>query len=339
MKASSQTEDWADTLSIWIHPSGTLARTLGHRDEHNEKGEPPTDPTHQTRRDEDSQRLGQTLLTLLNTELQTNPMQGDAWKGFMLALSFSGDLLTSLTYAITNPLAEDLNYLGLRGVESLYRELSDEDQRIRGGLPVLTMITLLISEGLMATVLDKTLLYYQEEDPHINTDAADLLLSLSLEIHQPDARVRIEICRAIHILSGGETVQIQDLLIGWLQEALLRFPWIWPTIRKAKIIPLLMARAESTCHWLQNTSSILYHGLQAMEILSHLCQDHTYSREVFNIRTHSLLTTTNNARLFQLAPSNGEKHIGSVAQSIQFAILTCVKFMTTPRPDDPTMGP
>ena len=76
-----------------------------------------------------------------------------------------------------------------------------------------------------------------------------------------------------------------------------------------------------------------------MEILSHLCQDHTYSREVFNIRTHSLLTTTNNARLFQLAPSNGEKHIGSVAQSIQFAILTCVKFMTTPRPDDPTMGP
>jgi len=26
MKASSQSADWADTLSIWIHPSGTLAR-------------------------------------------------------------------------------------------------------------------------------------------------------------------------------------------------------------------------------------------------------------------------------------------------------------------------
>ena len=60
-------------------------------------------------------------------------MQEDAWKGFMLALSFSGDLLTSLTYAITNPLAEDLNYLGLRGVENLYQELSDEVQWMRGG--------------------------------------------------------------------------------------------------------------------------------------------------------------------------------------------------------------
>jgi hypothetical protein len=33
----------------------------------------------------------------------------DAWKGFMLAMSASGDLLNSLTHAITNPLAEDLN--------------------------------------------------------------------------------------------------------------------------------------------------------------------------------------------------------------------------------------
>jgi len=165
MKASSQAADWADTLSIWIHSSGTLARNLGHRDEHNEKGEPLTDPTHQARRDEDSQRLGMTLLTLLSTEPQTNPMQGDAWKGFMLALSFSGDLLTSLTYAITNPLAEDLNFLSQQGVESLYREFSDEDQRTRGGPSVLTMITLLISEGLLAKVLGKTLLYCQEEGP------------------------------------------------------------------------------------------------------------------------------------------------------------------------------
>jgi len=40
----------------------------------------------------------------------------------MLALSFSGDLLTSLTHAITNPLADDLNIVSLQGVESQYRD-------------------------------------------------------------------------------------------------------------------------------------------------------------------------------------------------------------------------
>jgi len=50
----------------------------------------------------------------------------------------------------------------------------------------------------------------------------------------------MELSRAIHILCGGWAEQIQDLLTGWLQEALLRFPWIWPTVRKARTIPLLM---------------------------------------------------------------------------------------------------
>jgi hypothetical protein len=70
--------------------------------------------------DEDSQRLGLTLLHLLNTEPKTNPMQGDAWEGFMIALAFSGDLHTSLTHAITYPLAEDLYDLSLQRVESFY---------------------------------------------------------------------------------------------------------------------------------------------------------------------------------------------------------------------------
>jgi len=76
-KASSQAANWADTLSIWIHPGGSLARNLGHRDEQ-EVGEPLTDLQHQALMDEDSQRLGLTLLNLLNTEPKTNPMQGDA---------------------------------------------------------------------------------------------------------------------------------------------------------------------------------------------------------------------------------------------------------------------
>jgi len=155
MKASSQPADWADTLSIWIHPSGTLARNLGHRDDQYDAGESLTDLKPQTLIDEDSQRLGLTLLNLLNTEPETNPMQGDAWKGFMLALSFSGDLLTSLTHAITNPLADDLNIVSLQGVESLYRKFLEVKQWMRDGPAVQTMITFLISEGLLSKVLER----------------------------------------------------------------------------------------------------------------------------------------------------------------------------------------
>jgi len=162
MKASPQAADWADTLSIWIHPSGTLARDLGHREEQDDAGKSLTDLEYQALIDEDSQRLGLTLLNLLNTEPETNPMQGDAWKGFMLALSFSGDLLTSLTHAITNPLADDLNSLSLQGVESLYREFLEVEQGMRDGPAVQTMITLLISKGLLSKMLEKTRLYSQE---------------------------------------------------------------------------------------------------------------------------------------------------------------------------------
>jgi len=163
MKTSSQAADWADTLSIWIYPSGTLARNLGHRDEQDDAGESLTDLQHQALIDEDSQRLDLMLLNLLNTEPETTPMPGDALKGFMLALSFSGDLLTSLTHAITNPLADDLNIVSLQGVESLYREFSEVKQWMRDGPAVRTMITLLISEGLLSKVLEKTRLYSQVE--------------------------------------------------------------------------------------------------------------------------------------------------------------------------------
>jgi len=199
MKASSQAADWADTLSIWIHPSGTLARNLGHRDEPVDEGEPLTDLEHHALMDEDSQRLGLTLLNLLNTEPKTNPMQGDAWKGFMLALSFSGDLLTSLTHAITNPLVEDLNVVSLQGVESLYTEFVEVKRWMRDGPSVQTIITLLISEGMLSKVLEKTCLYSQLEGSQLNTNTADLLLTLSLQAHTTDARIGLELSRAIHI--------------------------------------------------------------------------------------------------------------------------------------------
>jgi len=144
----------------------------------------------------------------------------------------------------------------------------------------------------------------------------------------------MELSRVVHMVSGGGAEQIRDLLIDWLQEALSKFPWIWPTAKKANIIPLLLARVRSACHEWQNTASVLYHGLRAIMILCHLCQDYSYCCDVFNTPNHSLLIIVDNARLLQIDKIVGANHIGTVAQSIQFFCIDCVKFMTTPRLDD-----
>jgi len=227
MMASSQAADWADTLSIWIQPNGTLARKLGHLEGQEETGEAPTDLEHQALMDQDSQRLGLTFLNLLSTAPESNPMQDHIWKDFMLALSFSGDLLTSLTHAIAIPLADDLTIASLQGAESLYRELEVKPWT-PNEIEVPTMITLLISEGLLSQMLVKTRLYSQGEGSQFNTDAAALLLTLSLRANTTDLRIRMELSRAIHTLSVEGDVPIFDLLTGWLEDALLRFPWIWP---------------------------------------------------------------------------------------------------------------
>jgi len=115
----------------------------------------------------------------------------------MLAVSASGDLLTALNHAITNPLADDLNILSMQGVESVYREFLEVKRWNRDGPGVKSMITKLVSEGLLAKVLEKilekTLIYNQEEGPNKNTSTADLLLTLSLKAHTKDIRVRGEI--------------------------------------------------------------------------------------------------------------------------------------------------
>jgi len=173
--------------------------------------------------DEDSQRLGLTLLNLLNTASKSNPMQDQTWKEFMLALSFSRDLLTSLTHAIAIPLADDLTIASLQGVESLYRELEVKPWT-PDEIEVPTMITLLISEGLLSHVLVKTRLYSQGQGPQFNTDATALLLTLSLRANTTDLRIRMELSRAIHTLSVEGDVRILDLLTGWLEDAPLEFP-------------------------------------------------------------------------------------------------------------------
>jgi len=167
-RASSQAADWADTLSIWIHPNGTLARKLGHREDQDETGEAPTDPEHLALMDQDSQRLGLTFLNLLSTVPEANPTQDNHWKEFVLAMSFSGDLLASLTHAIATPLADDLAIASLQGVESLYTELEVKPWT-PDEMEVPTMITLLISEGLLSHVLVKTRQYSQRQEPQSNT--------------------------------------------------------------------------------------------------------------------------------------------------------------------------
>jgi len=193
---------------------------------------------------------------------------------------------------------------------------------------------MLVSKGLLSTVLEKALLYNQEEGPNKNTSTADLLLTLSLKAHTKDIRVRVEISRAIHLLSGGWTGQIHDLLTDWLQEAMLRFSWLWPTLRRAKVIPLLMARVESTCHMLQDKSSDLVHALHAIQILCLLSQEYSYSYDILSTRPHTLLTIENNARLMQMARPDRENHIRRLSQDIRFSVIECIKHITTPRPED-----
>jgi len=168
-----------------------LARSRGHCEdlEGEEEGSPCAGLAHQTRIDAGSQRVRLKLLRLLRSGPARGPLADDDWKGFMLALSASRDLLTALTHAITNPLDEDIKILSMQGIESLYRELLEVKRWSRDGPVVRSRITTLVSEGLLSAVLEKTLFYDQEEGPNNNTSTADLLLTLSLRAHTEDAQV------------------------------------------------------------------------------------------------------------------------------------------------------
>jgi len=72
-----------------------------------ETDETLTELEHLELMDQDSQKLGLTFLNLLSTTLEVNPTQDNHWKEFVLAMSFSQDLLASLTHAIATPLSDD----------------------------------------------------------------------------------------------------------------------------------------------------------------------------------------------------------------------------------------
>jgi len=327
--AFAQAADWADTMSIWIHPNGKLACKLGHREDQDETGEALTDREHQALLDQDSQRLGLSFLNLLSTAPEPNPIQDNIWKEFMVAISFSGDLLTSLTHAIATPLTDDMTIASLQGVMSLYRELevSTKDET-----EVPTMINLLISEGMLSLVLEKTRLYSQRVGSQPYTDTVALLLTLSLRAVTTDLSIRTELCRVIHILSIEGDVRMHDLLIGCLKNALLRFPWIRPTVRKARTIPLLMTRIDLIGQKSHNDLSDMKSGLWVVLVLNWLCQDPSCCSEILDAGPHLLLQTADKARLMQIFRTDKGDPVGRVDLDIQLAAIECITSMTTPRP-------
>jgi len=180
--------DWADTLSVWIYPSGVLSTRLGHQVE--EEGAVVTTKELQREsiqhEDNESQRLGLLLLQLLKTNPHTDQPPDVAGEDFMRVLASSGYLLTSLIYAVSHPLAGDLHDLSLEGVESVYGVLLKYNEL---SLPMRIVAMTLVSEGLLAAVLDKTLVYCQEVTSLINVNAAEILLTLSLRVLTTDARI------------------------------------------------------------------------------------------------------------------------------------------------------
>ena len=203
------------------------------------------------------------------------------------------DLLTSLTHAVAQPLAEDLHDLSLAGVESVYGVLLKYTEPT----PPMRMVTIaLVSGGLLAAVLDKTLMYCQEEKPLTNTNAAETLLTLNLRVPTSDVRIRTELSQVVHTLLRGRTKPCQDLLTGWLHAALVKFPWLLATVQKANITPLLLDRAGAAYHTRAATPRGLLDSAEAMKILSNLCQDFSYCCDVFNTSHPSLLSIVDKAR-------------------------------------------
>jgi len=98
-----------------------------------------------------------------------------------------------------------------------------------------------------------------------------------------------------------------------------------------------MARVESTCHMLQEKSSDLVHALHAMQTLRFLSQDYSYGNDILSTRPHTLLNIADNARLMQMVQPDRENHIWRLSQDIQFAVLECIKYITTPRPEDDSL--
>ena len=326
-RQSTRAADWADTLSIWIHPQGTWAEQCGHREHPEGAGRGLPHPARLEMWDRESQQLGFSFLNLLSTTPDANPTQDDQWREFVLAMSLSSNLLASLTHAISYPLTVNFSTEILQGIESLYTELEAQLPQPEES-EVLTMINRITSEGLFSQVLITTRQQCQSQESPPYTDAALLLLTLSRSANMGEVKTRMALHQAIYTFSVEGDVYTLDLLIDWLEEALPDLNWIWPAVLKANTVPLLINRLDSTCLQTPQLSD-MNRGRQAVEVLCLLCQDYSFCEAILEIGTQRLLPTTDRARTLQIYEHDP---IRSRALDIQLTIIECVHRTIETRP-------
>ena len=192
-----------------------MARQYGHREDLDGAGQELIDLKRLERWDQEGQRWGFSFLNLLGTTPEAHPSHDNHWKEFVLAMSFSRDLLASVTQAIAHPLMDGLDALYLQGIESLYTELEANSSKSEE-TEVHTMINLIVSGGLLTHVLTKTSQQIPSQESQPYTNAALLLLTLGLRANIGELRIRMELNQTIHILSVEADVSILDLLLCWL---------------------------------------------------------------------------------------------------------------------------
>jgi len=191
--------------------------------------------------------------------------------------------------------------------------------------------------GRVGRALLVELLFLRRSRADTRPDPTHVQHSLGLRANTGEIRIRMELNQAIYILSVEEDVPTLDLLLGWLEDALPEFHWMWPTVGKAKTIHLLMNRLDSTCHPTHKLSD-MNRGLRAVEVLCLLCQDLSFCKDILEIGTHRLLHTVDKARRMQMY-RNEHDPVRSRALDIQLTIIECVNRTTATRPlADPQPG-
>jgi len=109
-----------------------------------------------------------------------------------------------------------------------------------------------------------------------------------------------------------------------------KYPWLWPTLRRAKAIPSLIAQVEFICHLTQRKPSKMRTARQTIKILLRLSQEYSYSTDILSTGSYNLLTIANNTRLLQGLIYDNNDYIRHISQDIQYDVIGCIKHITTP---------
>ena len=68
-----------------------------------------------------------------------------------------------------------------------------------------------------------------------------------------------------------------------------------------------------------------------------LSQEYSYGNDILSTRPHNFLTIADNARLMQMVIPDQGNQIRRGSQDIQFLVIECIKYITTPRLEDNTL--